>query len=355
MLSKGDVILDDSFIQYWNSADFRIANLECPITNSAQKVTKVGPNFKVSPAIVEGLKKMNIDAFSLANNHIMDYGKEGLLETCSVLESAGLKYFGVQKGSEEFSHLLIEKDSVTVAVLGYTCAEFSLADDFENFGAYPVNIFQIVEKIEILKKKADHIIVLLHCGLYNFAIPTPKLRELCQFLVKRGVSAVLCQHSHVCGATENYGDGFISYGQGSFVFDINRKNSTWNEGYMVSLKLDKLTMHASFRGTIQFDSDLGVGLMNVKQQLDLQRRLQTYENIIQDESLYKEHYKETIKKMRHEYYGLMLTSNNMMRRLARYIDVGRLLPNSMKRMYLNLYRNEEHREIIEAILKNDLK
>lgn len=55
--------------------------MEEPITTSDKKILKVGRNIKFNPKILNGLKGMNIDAFSLANNHIMDYGVEGYEDT----------------------------------------------------------------------------------------------------------------------------------------------------------------------------------------------------------------------------------------------------------------------------------
>src|SRR5690554_4891703 len=80
-LIDGENLLDETYEGIWSKADYRMLNLEGPITNTEEKILKVGRHIKFSPHIEKGLKNMNIDILSLANNHIMDYGNKGYRET----------------------------------------------------------------------------------------------------------------------------------------------------------------------------------------------------------------------------------------------------------------------------------
>ena len=70
-----------SFQNILDHADFRVVNLECPLTESNLKIKKTGPNLKAVPATVELLKEGKFDLVTLANNHILDYGEQGMFDT----------------------------------------------------------------------------------------------------------------------------------------------------------------------------------------------------------------------------------------------------------------------------------
>src|SRR5690606_31179430 len=101
------------------------------------------------------------------------------------------------------------------------------------------DIIDLIKTINEVKRITDNIVVILHTGLSEFPFASPNQRKICHFLVESGARAVLCQHSHIIGAYEHYKSGFISYGQGSFVFG-NKTNTFWNNGYSVELHFNNI-------------------------------------------------------------------------------------------------------------------
>ncbi|MBN1401278.1 MAG: CapA family protein, partial [Anaerolineae bacterium] len=73
--------------------DMNIINLETTLTNSTKAVPKVF-HFKADPDRIQTLREARIDVCNLANNHILDYSAEGLIETVSVLDAAGIEHVG---------------------------------------------------------------------------------------------------------------------------------------------------------------------------------------------------------------------------------------------------------------------
>ena len=74
----------NGFQKVANGCDLVITNLECPLTLSNNPIKKTGPNLKANPECIEGIKFGGFNVVTLANNHIMDYGKQGLSETISL-------------------------------------------------------------------------------------------------------------------------------------------------------------------------------------------------------------------------------------------------------------------------------
>lgn len=355
ILSSGQSLFSDSLLQYWNSADFRIANLEAPICTVDTKIKKSGPHLKASPEIAAGISKLNFTALSLANNHIMDYGRPGFEQTCETLDGLGINYFGVEKNATPIAAQILEKDGMRLAILSYSIAEFCLAEDFEGNGARGIDLIKILEDINRIRKEVDHFVILLHMGLYLLPLPSPRQQQLCRFLARQGASAVLCQHSHVCGATEIVDDCFISYGQGSFLFDLNKKNSHWNEGYLVEMVFGSGVPQVLIKGTLQFNDKQEVDLMDAGRQQKLMHSLGGYTEALKDQKQIALSFRRAALKNRNSYYGMMLApSGRLLNAVKRRINLGSLMPDTMKTVLLNLYRNEEHSELVQEILKSDL-
>lgn len=224
-----------------HSADFTVVNLETPLTGTGKPIKKVGPHFRTHPKAVNGLKAAGIDAVTLANNHIRDYGEVGVQQTVEVLREAGVVSFGAGRNLREASQIaVLEKNGIRVALLGMAEHEFSIADD-HTWGANPIDLIRFVELMEELRTfedPIDHLVILLHAGNEYYEYPSPWLQRLCRFLIDQGASAVICQHSHVAGTYEFYRDRLIVYGQGNFVF--GRKGGRYGrEGFVVKLTLKK--------------------------------------------------------------------------------------------------------------------
>jgi len=77
-------LLGDELLSLWNAADMRIFNLEVPLTDKENPIAKCGPNLIASTSTVKGIKALNPSLITLANNHILDQGLQGLKSTNAV-------------------------------------------------------------------------------------------------------------------------------------------------------------------------------------------------------------------------------------------------------------------------------
>ena len=102
------------------STDINIVNLEAAITSHTKRAVKTF-NFKTDPEHVEVLKTAEIHAVNLANNHVLDFGIPGLLDTLLVLSAAGISYAGAGKNEAEARQpaILTARD-IRIALLGLT-------------------------------------------------------------------------------------------------------------------------------------------------------------------------------------------------------------------------------------------
>lgn len=254
-------ILND-LLPVFNAADFRLINLECPLITKESPIKKDGPVLGANIKAINGLKAIGLDAVNLANNHILDHGKEGLISTIESCKKNNIDFFGAAKNLEEAQKPLIKSiGGKRFCFMGVAEHEFSIAKD-DSWGANPLDPIKIVRTLKTYRSSFDYLIVLVHGGKEYYRNPTPKQQDFCRFLVEEGADAVICQHSHCAGTYEYYNDKPIVYGQGNFIFEnLGRNTKMWNEGFLVNLVFNEDKVTTEFIPFNQSLAHLG-GLVN---------------------------------------------------------------------------------------------
>ena len=137
-------LLSDGFREKLHGAEFNIVNLECPLTRENEPAAKWGSSLKALPESMEALKKIPGLVVNLANNHIRDYGSQGVLDTIQVLEEHGIPYLGAGKDMENSNRsLILEKKSHKIGLYSCTEHEFSIAG--ENSAGAHLSLIHISE------------------------------------------------------------------------------------------------------------------------------------------------------------------------------------------------------------------
>ena len=175
----------------------------------------------------------------MANNHILDYGTEGLHKSVECCKSQELDIVGVGENLHDAEKILyLEKEGKRLAVINCCEHEFTIATETEA-GANPLNPIRQFYAIQEAKKNADYVLVIVHGGHEHYQLPSPRMQETYRFFIDAGADAVVNHHQHCYSGYEKYNGKPIFYGLGNFCFDIEpmKDNTTWNFGYMVELDL----------------------------------------------------------------------------------------------------------------------
>ena len=239
------------------SADRTIINLECALTNSDNEIAKFGPCLKADPRCADTLKKLGVTDVTLSNNHVFDFGIEGLKDTIDSLERVGLPYTGVgENDTDSRKPYVIEQEGKKIGIINVCEHEYSYALP-DRMGANPYDPYLTMQDIRELKKRTDYLIVLYHGGKEHCKYPSPRLRNLCREMVLCGADVVLTQHSHCIGCYEEYEGGHILYGQGNFHFCWAGHQELWYTSLLVELEINK-TLSIKFIPLVTLEKGIDV-------------------------------------------------------------------------------------------------
>jgi len=173
---KGDskALFNDLLIEFTQS-DLSIINLECPLIREKSPILKSGPVLGANNECINGIKNAQIKVVNLANNHILDHGANGLLNTISVCRNANIAVVGAGENLTEAGYILIRKiNGVNIGVLSFAEHEFSIATN-NSSGANPLSLIEYVRSIRRDRDKLDYFIVLVHGGKEYYPYPSPQL------------------------------------------------------------------------------------------------------------------------------------------------------------------------------------
>ena len=206
LLFAGDVTLSDNVekaigtdtsyvFRLWKpgeEADIFMVNLEHPVTRVTERVEKKY-NFKMNPAAIGTLKDGRVSLVNCANNHVFDYGLQGIEETIRNLDSAGVKYVGIGKNLRDArAPIILDTKGRRFGFLGYygggdfeaTAKRAGFAPRYERF---------ILEDVRSLKKKVDFVVVNFHWGTERAPEPDTWQVRLAHRVVDAGADLIFTE------------------------------------------------------------------------------------------------------------------------------------------------------------------
>lgn len=210
------------------SHEIAIANLECPISARGKKFyPDKGIYFRALPDVVEGLKYSGFNVFTLANNHILDWGIDAVADTMHYLREGGVYFSGVGFTKKEASKpVQFNLKGVQVGIICYNdIYPFSLVQAGKTVETHRLDS-ATEEVIRNMKEDFDVLIAAVHTGAEYLPEPEKEKIHTMRTLVDAGVDVVLGTHPHIVQRIEVYGGGLIVYSLGNLIFDQSWSSET---------------------------------------------------------------------------------------------------------------------------------
>ena len=210
-------------------ADLRVCNLECAISDDGEpwSASPKEFHFRSDSRNVEVLLAGGIDAVSLANNHVLDFGYDGLRDTLDALDSVGVGRAGAGRSPEEAERpVVLSPRGIRVAMLAFTDNE----DEWEVGGNKPGTFYvpvdlkderakRLLELVRATKEKTELLLVSCHWGPNWGYDPPPEHPPFARALIDAGADMIFGHSGHVFRGVEVYRRKPIIYCAGDFIDD----------------------------------------------------------------------------------------------------------------------------------------
>lgn len=276
---------------YISDADIAIGNLETTFAGG-NKAYSGYPTFNSPPELAKNLSDIGIDILTTSNNHSLDTGYNGLVNTIDTLDELGISHTGTFKSEEDQNEILIKDvNGIKIAFLSYTYGTNGIS--IPSGKDYCVNLIdKDLIKSHLDSAKAlnpDVICVSMHWGIEYKIKQNSEQEDLADFLFENGADIILGSHPHVLEPMEKRTitledgttkDGFVIYSLGNFM--SAQKDKYTKDSIILNLQITK---HS--QGNITIDSyeytpiymqDNGANAKNRYEIIDLEKRISDYEN-----------------------------------------------------------------------------
>lgn len=232
-----------AFKDLFAAHDLVLGNLEFSTVPDATWDHGRAAKMSVPVSRVRGLRAAGFTAFSLANNHVMDFGEEGLRSICAELDSQSVRWSGAGMTVEDARRpAVLTLGGRRVTVIGACdCSKHYATRD--NPGIAPLDGRVLRRQVRAARETSDIVMVVLHADLEFTDYPAPWRVRLSRHLVEDGAHLVVQHHPHVVQGYEFHRDGLIAYSLGNFVFRVSGNSyqetrSGTRDGVILSVSVD---------------------------------------------------------------------------------------------------------------------
>ena len=238
-------------------SDLTVANLELPLSRRGHPVPKWA-NLRADPELIDDVRRMGIDAVSLANNHMLDFGPDALLDTLAACDGASVARCGAGHDLDEaLRPVMLNAGGLRVALIGVACTvpleaearpgkpgiaplrihvsfELEIGQQAEQPGSMPpvhtwadaADLERLTSEVARARAEADLVIVSIHWGVPGYWLSPCFNQILAEYqtpvghaLIDAGADVIHGHHSHSLHPIEVYRGKPIIYSLGNFLFD----------------------------------------------------------------------------------------------------------------------------------------
>lgn len=251
----------------FKKAELAITNHEAPVTDG-WAFHASGTRFSGKPELTKIFTRAGIDWVSLANNHIKDYGSDGIKDTRRILKKHGIGFGGAGKNLAQARRVsYLDVDEATVAIIPCVGVGHAAWAGPGASGGTPCLDRYLVPDIKKASRRADFVIVFPHWGVEYTRKPLPSMRKHAARWAKAGADLILGAHSHVAGAIEDIDGAPVLYSMGNLIFDQHWSTNTmesflveatFHGGCLVQLQLHPYIVHSQAQPNL-LDASSGEG------------------------------------------------------------------------------------------------
>lgn len=248
VIAAGDIMLDgrardrverfgpdspfDAVRPLLQRAPIVVGNLEGPFASVAEREDR-NYSYKVDPALAGSLARAGINVVTLANNHLLDCGRAGVIETLDALRAANVAAIGAGSNTAAaHAPVIARAGDARIGLLGYYWNRRTAATA-ELPGSAMDSPEAVAADVRALRARVDHVVVVAHWGVPYEREPSAEMRIKARHAIDCGADAVVGHHPHIVQPFEVYRGRPILYSVGNFAFGSGNSRA---EGLLVGLR-----------------------------------------------------------------------------------------------------------------------
>lgn len=236
-----DDTISDGIKDFLGRNDYNIINFESPVTPC--RVTKKKRLAHRSNVAALGFVKRNIKnpVLSFANNHMMDFGTVGVVDTIKSCKEANVPYVGIGMNVRDAARCVILGDDIKVGILSVQYKRYRIASETSGGPLHESRVDYIKAAIKALRPRVDYVVLVYHGGDEFLHIPAKRVKKQFKQYLRWGCDVIVAHHPHVVQGYEYFGNKPVFYSLGNFVFDTDyqRAQEDTDRGMLLSLDFRK--------------------------------------------------------------------------------------------------------------------
>lgn len=221
--------------------DLLFGNLEGPVSDKGADGGSLY-SFRFETKVIPVMKDAGFDIFSVANNHIFNWGQVAFEDTLARLADEGIDYVGGgMSGSEAYQEKIVNVSGVEIAFLAFS--EFKdggVNSTSTKSGIALISEEEIKNSVSKARSKADLVIVSFHFGNEYETKPNDFQKKYAELAMDSGADLVIGSHPHVVENPEQYKNAWVAYSLGNFIFDQAFSDATM-QGGLLEVEVNKET------------------------------------------------------------------------------------------------------------------
>lgn len=329
-----------------NQSDINIVNFEAPVKSTGKPIRKSGPNIHQHTDAPQWLEDRGFNVISLANNHTMDYGSDGLHMTMESFKSA--KVAGAGNWDNAYRMTVVNVEGLKIGILAGTHCEFGTLTDKDIGEGCAWCMSPEFERL-IFNGGVDYLIVFNHGGVEYMDYPLPEWRSIYRKWIDMGADAVIASHPHVPQGWEMYKGKPICYSLGNFCFQKDKVSAPhWNESLCCILDINS-DKEVSVKVRPVF-YDEATQYINDNESTDFMKHMESLNHVLGDKSKYMSQINAAVMKLWPKYVGLLVRSGFIYP--VKSLGLMKGVAEGFRKEHLyNCIQCESHRWAIERAMK----
>ncbi len=208
------------------AADVSVVNLEAALGTTGSPEPKSFA-FQAPPQALDALRSAGVDAVTMANNHGMDFGEEGLAESLAIRDSSGFPILGIGADEDDaYAPWITDVRGQRIGVIAANdvfdsnlVARWTAGPGTAGIAsAEEAHQERLADEVRRTRALVDTLVVFLHYGTETQTCPNGRQQELAALMTAAGADIVVGSHAHRLQGMGYLGDQFVAYGLSNFIF-----------------------------------------------------------------------------------------------------------------------------------------